>query len=130
MEAAMDGSTDSNDFRAPSLIERALIAELVAAEFPGRTEVAKQLQQCVVRSIDEEGSLELSVPLHAVAASVLGRVPTELYGTDTDGVQVSVLLHVAEGVCREIEIYKVDGTTIRQLPSVWQRFIPRRGQIE
>lgn len=130
VETAMYGSTDSNIFRLPSDVERALIAELIAAEFPGRTEVVNQLRQCVVRLIDEEGSLELRVPSHAVAAPVRGRIPTELYGPDADGVQVSVLLHVVDGICREIEIYKVDGTTIRQLPSIWQRFIPGPDKTE
>lgn len=126
----MYGCTNSNSFRLPSDVERALIAELIAAEFPGRTEVVNQLRQCVVRLIDEEGSLELRIPSHAVAAPVRRRIPTELYGPDADGVQVSVLLHVVDGICREIEIYKVDGTTIRQLPSIWQRFIPGSDKTE
>ncbi|WP_124835885.1 DUF6984 family protein [Burkholderia sp. Bp9031] len=117
-------STDINNFRSPSVVERELISELTAAEFPGRAEVIKQLQQCVVRVIDEEGSLEVGIPPHAIAAPVLHRVPTELYGPDVDGVQISVLLHVVDGVCREIEIYKVDGTDIQRMPAIWQRFVP------
>ncbi|WP_341316888.1 hypothetical protein WN982_36780 [Paraburkholderia sp. IMGN_8] len=122
-------STDINNFRPPSAVERELISELTAAEFPGRAEVIKQLQQCVVRLIDEDGSLEIGVP-HAMAAPVLHRVPTELYGPDVDGVQISVLLHVVDGVCREIEIYKVDGTTIQRMPAIWHRFIPGPDETE
>ncbi|MGU7784301.1 DUF6984 family protein [Burkholderia sp. PU8-34] len=117
-------STDINNFRSPSAVERELISELTAAEFPGRAEVIKQLQQCVVRLIDEDGSLEVGIPPHAIAAPVLHRVPTELYGPDVDGVQISVLLHVVDGVCHEIEIYKVDGTDIQRMPAIWQRFVP------
>jgi hypothetical protein len=117
-------STDINNFRSPSAAERELISELTTAEFPGRVEVIKQLQQSVVRPIDEDGSLEVGVPPHAIAAPVLYRVPTELYGLDVDGVQISVLLHVVDGVCREIEIYKVDGSDIQRMPAIWQRFVP------
>lgn len=116
-------STDISNFRQPSADERKLISELTAAEFPGRAEVIEQLEHCVVRLIDEDGSLEIRV-LHAVVAPVLYRIPTELYGPDLDAVQISVLLHVVDGLCREIEIYKVDGTTIQRMPEVWQRFIP------
>jgi hypothetical protein len=116
-------STDINNFRSPLPDERKLISELTASDFLGRAEVIKQLEQCVVRLIDEDGSLEIGV-IHASAAPVLHRVPTELYGPDVDGVQISVLLHVVDGLCREIEIYKVDGTTIQRMPAIWQRFIP------
>lgn len=123
-------SIDINNFRSPSASERELISELTAAKFVGRAEVIKQLQQCVVRLIDEDGSLELGVPSDAIAAPVLYRVPTELYGPDVDGVQISVLLHVVEGVCREIEIYKLDGTDIQRMPAIWQRFIPGQDEAE
>lgn len=122
-------STDRNNFRSPLPGERKLISELTAAEFPGRAEVIEQLDQCVVRLIDEEGSLEIRL-LRAIAAPVLHRIPTELYGPDVDGVQISVLLHVVDGLCREIEIYKVDGTTIQQMPEIWERFIPGPDEVE
>ncbi|MCO4864286.1 hypothetical protein MKD38_21620 [Cupriavidus sp. WGlv3] len=122
-------STDINNFRPPSADERKLISDLTAAEFPGRAEVIEQLEQCVVRLIDEDGSLELRV-MHPVAAPVLHRIPTELYGPDVDGVQISVLLHVVDGLCREIEIYKVDGTTIQRMPEIWHRFIPGPDEAE
>lgn len=69
-------SADINNFRSPSASERELISELTAAKFVGRAEVIKQLQQCVVRLIDEDGSLEPGVSSDAIAAPVLYRVPT------------------------------------------------------
>jgi hypothetical protein len=122
-------SVDVNNFRSPSADERKLISELTAAEFPGRAEVIEQLDQCVVRLIDEDGSLEICL-LYPIVAPVLHRIPTELYGPDVDGVQISVLLHVVDGLCREIEIYKVDGTTIRRMPEIWERFIPEPDETE
>ncbi|MGN8139178.1 DUF6984 family protein [Paraburkholderia sp. 22099] len=82
-----------------------------------------QLTHCTVRLIDEDGSFELRVE-ESASAPVTSRVPTELYGPDTDGVQISVLLHVVQGRCQEIEVYKIDGSPIRQMPTNWQRFIP------
>jgi hypothetical protein len=43
-----------NSFRPPSADERNLISDLTAAEFPGREEVVEQLEQYVVRPIDED----------------------------------------------------------------------------
>ncbi len=116
-------STDVNNFRLPTAVERQLMAELTIADFPGRAEVKDQLVHCTVRLLDEDGSLELRVE-DSASAPVTSRVPTELYGPDADGVQISVLLHVVQGRCQEIEIYKVDGSPIRQMPTSWQRFIP------
>jgi hypothetical protein len=83
-----------------------------------------QLTSCSVRIIDINGSLELRVSSSSPTATVRYPVPTELYGPDSDGVQISVMLHVIEGICREIEIYKVDGTDIRRMPGTWESFVP------
>jgi hypothetical protein len=58
--------------------------------------------------------------------SVMSRahwVCTELYGPDLDGTQISVMLHVLDGFCREIEIYKVDGSPIQRTPDTWEFFV-------
>jgi hypothetical protein len=89
-------------------------------------EVASQLESCIVRTIDNYGSLELRVSSNRMAI-VRYRIPTELYGPDADGVLVSVMLHVVDGICREIEIYKVDGTDIQHMPDKWESFVPGPG---
>lgn len=96
---------------------------LTSADFLGRAEVMAQLKLCHVRAIDNEGSLEIRTSC-AQHALVRYRVCIELYGPDLDGTQISVILHVVDGFCREIEIYKLDGSPIQRMPNVWESFVP------
>ena len=72
--------------------------------------------------IDSEGSLELRI-LDPIKAGVLFRIPVELGGKDVDGVEVHVLLHVVDGMSREIEIYKDSPDPILTLPSEWNTVV-------
>jgi hypothetical protein len=110
------------EFRPPAPNEHRLMATLTSRDFVGRTEVMIQLESSLVRVIDDDGSLELHV--FREAASVRHPIPTELYGLDVDGMQISVMLHVVDGFCREIEIYKVDGSPIQRMPDTWESFVP------
>lgn len=74
---------------------------LTSGDFLGRAEILAQLRSCHVRTIDNEGSLEIRTSC-AQHALVRYRVCTELYGPDLDGTQISVMLHVVDGFCREI----------------------------
>lgn len=47
---------------------------LLAADFPGKEEIAKQLAGCRVRTIDDEGSLELELNKAAKPATVEKRI--------------------------------------------------------
>jgi hypothetical protein len=113
-------------YREPTTHERELMDLLVAPDFPGVGEIREQLGSCNVREIDGEGSLGLQIK-NAVTASVIARVPVELYAPDTDGFDVHVLLHVIDGICREIEIYKDTPGPIRKLPERWNCFVPSSG---
>lgn len=104
------------EFRDPSDQEVELIRKLLAADFPGKTEVMKQLQSCRVRRIDSEGSLEIRPSAAAGPAVITKRIPVEANAPDDDGVDVNVLLHVVDGFVTELEIYKNDGTPIRRMP--------------
>jgi hypothetical protein len=119
----LNGQAKVEDFRLPSLIEGDLIAMLTSADFLGKVEVLAQLQSCRVRTIDDEGSLEIQTTSDRRAV-VRYRVCTELYGPVLDGTQISVMLHVVDGFCREIEIYKVDGSPIQRMPDNWESFVP------
>ena len=95
-------------------LERAALRRLVAVNFHGSAEVWRQLQECAVREIDENGSLEIAVPPKSPRALVSSRVPAEGEYQDSDCVTVHVLLHVVEGVVKELEFYKEDGTTVHE----------------
>src|SRR5277367_2249608 len=104
-------------FREPTRTEEEIIQRLVGADFPGKEEIAKQLASCRVRTIDNEGSLELELSQIARPAVVEKRIPVEAEAVDEDGVHVHFLLHVVKGFAKELEIYKDDGTPIRRMPS-------------
>jgi hypothetical protein len=107
------------DFREPNAIEQRWIDLLLSVDFNGRSEIGRQLQECHVRPIDENGSLEVRCPRFASKAPVKGRIPVELMGNDVDGVAVHVLLHVVDGLVTEIEVYKDLPTEVLQLPCDW-----------
>ena len=103
-------------FRPPAATEAEVIQRLVAADFPGKEQIADQLRNYRVRRIDEEGSLELRLTGIAPAAKVDKRIPVEAEAPDSDGIHVHFLLHVIDGFAAELEVYKDDGTHIERLP--------------
>ena len=104
-------------FREPTLTEAQIMQRLLAADFPGKEEIAKQLASCRVRIIDDEGSLELKLSDTTKPATVEKRIPVEADAVDEDGIHVHFLLHVVKGLAKELEVYKDDGTPIRRMPS-------------
>ncbi len=62
------------EFRQPTSTEVELIRKLVEADFPGQREIARQLESCRVRTIDDEGSLEFE--LSKDDNSAIARMPT------------------------------------------------------
>ena len=101
-------------FRKLTKTEQAILDRLLETQFSGRDEIYEQLKDCLVRTIDEEGSLEFKVD-RDVRAPVTRRVPVEARATDEDGVPVLILLHVLEGVISELEIVKMDGSPVRKV---------------
>ena len=104
------------DFREPSSEERLLFQRLLEADFPGKREVADQLSACRVRIVDPEGSLELDPGADSNRAPVDKRIPVEAEGADEDGIFVHILLHVVNGIVKELEIYKDDSSPIKKMP--------------
>jgi hypothetical protein len=112
-------------FRAMTIDERRLLKRLLSEDFPGRGAIQKQMSAALARTIDSEGSLEFSVTSDE-RAEVIHRVPVEGEYADADGVPVHVLMHVVNGVLRELEIYKADGSGISNRPdqdtiNVWHQ---------
>src|SRR5208337_2959704 len=85
-------------------------------DFPGRDELAVLLQSVLVRTIDDDGGLELKSKVEG-KAPVVQRVPIEAEGKDEDGVTIHMLLHVVDGRPVELEFFKEDSSTVKRLPS-------------
>lgn len=103
------------EFRPLAESEQELLQRLLSAEFAGREEIGNQLRNAQVRTIDENGSLEIRTT-ETRLAPVANRIPVESEGSDSDGVPVYALLHVVDGKAVELELYKADGSTIRSRP--------------
>ena len=102
-------------FRAPNAWERAVLERLFEADFSGKNELEPMLAGMQVRTIDEEGSVELKTT-RPERAAVVKTVPVEAQAKDRDGIHIHFLFHVREGRPYELEIYKDDGSPIKSLP--------------
>jgi len=104
-----------SEFRQPNKTERDLLQRLLETEFPGRDELASLFQDIRVKTVDEVGSLELQ-SRRSGTAKVIKRIPVEAEARDTDGFNIHVLLHVVNGRPVELEIFKDDGSCVKQMP--------------
>ncbi len=104
-----------SDFRKPTDAERSLLERLLEAEFPGRDELAPMIRSILVRTIDEDGGLELRSQIDG-KASVVKRVPVEAEAKDEDGVVIHMRLHVVDGRPVELEFFREDGATLKRMP--------------
>jgi hypothetical protein len=105
-----------SDFRKPTDEERSLLERLLEAQFPGRDELAPMVRNVLVRTIDEDGGLQLQSEVSG-EAPVVKRIPVEAEAKDSDGFRVHALLHVVGGKPTELEIYKDDGSTVKRMPA-------------
>jgi hypothetical protein len=106
---------NEHTFRNFTAHEREIIDRLLEKTFPGRDEICEQLRKCLVRTIDEDKSLEF-LERSNVKAEVEKRIPVEAEVHDTDGILIHILLHVVDGKVNELEIYKEDGSPIIERP--------------
>ncbi|MEY4394995.1 MAG: hypothetical protein EBT92_18940 [Planctomycetes bacterium] len=107
----------TSSFRELKVEERALLERLLSTDFPGKEELLVQIRHCLVRGIDEDGSLEFDVQTTVDVPNVKRGVLTEGEFYDTDGGIAHVLLHVVDGKVKELEFYKQDGSTVRGIPA-------------
>lgn len=110
------GSKVEHVFREMNSSERVLMSRLFEDPFPGIEQLVDQIKNCLVRSIDENGSLDFKVPLQKKAL-VRNSVPVEAEAEDVDGVTIHILLHVIGGTARGIEVYKEDLSRVIQFPA-------------
>jgi len=73
--------------------ERTILNRLLETDFPGRDQIVEQLRVSRVKTIDENGSLEIQTDSPVKASSVKSRVPTEGEIEDSDGVIIHFLVH-------------------------------------
>ena len=109
------GLKTESQFREPTSYERALIARLLEADFPGRSELAMLLGDVLVRTIDQDGGLDLESQIEG-KAPVVKRIPVEAEGKDQDGSTIHMLLHVREGRPVELEFFREDAATVKATP--------------
>ena len=106
-------------FRPLKTEERDILERLLQPEFPGRDELRRQLDVVTAKQVSEDGTLVLQCG-PCSPAPVRCRVPTEGECVDADGGIIQVLLHVVNGVMKELEIFKVGptkGSKIVSLPA-------------
>ena len=107
----------TSELRSPTDCERAILDVLLSADFPGRDTVRALLADAEVRTIDEDGSLEI-ICTSPLKAEVVKQVPVEAYATDADGVTAEILLHVRNGKPVELEVFKRDASTVSSLEAL------------
>lgn len=110
-----DTSGPSEGFRPLSQAERNILAVLLAADFPGKTELVEQASTITARRIDEDGSLEFSGAM-GPPAKIVRRIPVEAEAEDRDGATIHVLLHVVDGFMKELELYRDGEGSVQQMP--------------
>ncbi len=103
-------------FGEPKVGERKIFDRLLKPEFLGRDALREQLRDCLVKAIDQNGSLKILVRSDARAIGWY-RIPVEGEFEDKDGVTAHVLLHVVEGKADELEVFKEDVTN-KLLPEI------------
>jgi hypothetical protein len=106
------------DYRLPSNSERQILNKLLKVNFRDRDVLRQQLEGLLVEQIDDNGSLSLKVTAKG-RADIPGGVAVEGRYLDSEAVDawepnVNILLHVAEGQLKLLEIYKDGGSKIRR----------------
>jgi hypothetical protein len=107
--------------------ERSLLQKLLATDFPGRDELAKQIATAQVAVLDADGSLGFLINETIGADAVKYAVPTEGEYEDPDGVTVHMLLHVTGNKASELEFFREDNRQVqsRPIPETIRLFVPQ-----
>jgi hypothetical protein len=100
-------------FRALSDLEKQLLAVLLSTDFSGRDALAEQVSVASVRELDHNGSLEFARS-DGTPANVVRRIPVEAEFDDRDGMTIHLLLHVVDGLLKELEVYRDDSGRVQR----------------
>ena len=108
----MDSGDGADGFAPLTVDARRILSALLAAQFPGSVQIAKQIESARGRVVDKEGSIALQAA-DGPCADVERRIPVEAEAEDADGRTFHVLLHVVDGYIAELEIFTEDGLPMR-----------------
>src|SRR5438552_5895738 len=108
-----DGSV--HVFRTPSARSRGLSGSALRAKFPGDSPLREQMSKARVRTIDVDGSLEISVE-DGPRVEVAHRIPVEAVAADRDGVPIHIL-RVVDGMLQELKYFREDSRPIQHVPA-------------
>lgn len=99
--------------------EKEILSRLLAKDFPGSKELKLQLRTAKAKPIEDDsyGSIEI-VTNSEVRAEVEQNVPVEAFTVDSDGMRVSILLHVADGILERLAINKPGGQPLQNRESL------------
>jgi hypothetical protein len=113
MSSPESRGTQDRAFRPLSDLEGKLLSVLLGTDFPGREALKKQVAVALVREIDDNGSLEFARS-DETPAEVVRRIPVEAELDDSDGVTIHLLLHVVDGLVKELEVYRDDSGRVQR----------------
>ena len=114
-------------WRPPTELELRRLAKLLEEPFPGRDELVAQLPTLGVEPCCSCGCGSLGLRCKGgPPAPVTTNPPVNANTADHDGTPIEVLLHVRDGVMRELEVHRVDGGPVARLPAPegWDLFLP------
>ena len=98
--------------------ELGIVNRLLSVEFQGREELLRQAQSIrVSEECKDCRSITILVDnLLENTATVKRRIPIEAEAVDIDGAKIHILLHVVHGYIDEIEIYREDLQSVKEIP--------------
>src|SRR5580658_6932734 len=114
MSSHSDSNAQDQDFRPLSDLEEQLLTVLLSTDFSGRDVLVEQVAVASVREIDDNGSLEFA-PSDKKPAEVVRRIPVEAELDDSDGITIHLLLHVVDGLLKELEVYRDDSGHVQRV---------------
>ncbi len=99
--------------------ERAVLARILSADVAGVSALRAQAVSAEGYRIDTGAGMMiyLSVDPASPVSALTGVFPLSVDAVARDGTSVEIILHVAEGRLRIIEVYRIDGEPLGELPS-------------
>jgi hypothetical protein len=107
--------------RAFTDFERKVLDRLLEGNFQGKEEIRQQLLNATAKLIEGTNDNYGSINIHTSSdhrADVKDRVPVMGTTRDEGGGPVEILLHVVDGLVKELEFVRVDGQQMDGLPQL------------